>query len=416
MQIPLVVYGWLDGFASVGDVADTITTLVLLAAGVLIYRTFRERYLFFWIIGWSAYLLYRVSLARAWELGYPPYMVALTYASFLISSALFAAAVFDYLNRKQWFVYLTGATVLAIGIATVRCFWFPSSIALESTVQLLYRLGTFAAGLQLAIYSRGRRQLSPWLMAMMLLLVHIDFDVVKASDHNLLDTLIENLLGLSMLVLVLDESRTRTRRLEVVNEVINSMASADDENVVTLVALQNLKRLMGATSAWFRLLSGDYLEMRAHVGLSDRFLRTRWRIPAGDQVGQGVVRAGHPVILNRRNSDGDLRQSLEDEQYDHIVVIPVQGKASIIGILALASAHFRRYKEDELRFLISAARQLGIAIENLQLISKILRSQRQWANTFDALPDPIFVHDEQFRVLKANRALLNKVGMSAETV
>src|SRR5512147_2202147 len=122
MQIPLVVYGWLDRLAPVGNVADTITTLVLLVAGILIYRTFRERYLFFWIIGWSAYLLYRVSLNRAGELGYPPYMVALTYLSFLISSALFAAAVFDYLNRKRWFVCLAIVTVVAMAIATVRAY------------------------------------------------------------------------------------------------------------------------------------------------------------------------------------------------------------------------------------------------------------------------------------------------------
>jgi PAS domain S-box-containing protein len=416
MEIPLVVYGWLDRLVPVGNVADTITIFVLLIAGVLIYRTFRERYLFFWIIGWSAYLLYRLSLDRTAALSYPPYMVALTYISFLISSALFAAAVFDYLNRKRWFVYLAAITVLAMMIATVRAYRLPSSYLLEAVVQLLYRIGTFAAGIQLAIYSRGRRQLSPWLMVLVLLLVHIDFDVVSAHDHPGLDAFVVSLLGLSMLVLVLDESRTRTRRLDVVNGVINSMASADDENVVMLVALQNLKRLMSSTSAWFRLVSGDTLEMRAHVGLSDNFLRTRWRIPAGDQFGKMMVESGRPIILNRRNTDGDLRQSIDDERLDHIVVIPVQGKASIIGILALGRTQFRRYKEDEFCFLISAARQLGIAIENLQLISKILRSQRQWANTFDALPDPIFVHNESFHVVKANRALLNKVGMSAESV
>jgi PAS domain S-box-containing protein len=416
MQTLLVVYGWLDRLAPVGNVADTITTLVLLVAGILIYRTFRERYLFFWIIGWSAYLLYRVSLDRAWELGYPPYAVVLTYLSFLISSGLFAAAVLDYLNRRKWFVYLAIVNLSAIGVATIRGYWFPSSVALEAAVQVLYRIGTFAAGIQLALYIRGRRQLSPWLMALMLFLVHIDFDVVKPHDHRELDAIIESLLGLSMLVLVLDESRTRTRRLEVVNEVINSMASADDENVVMLVALQNLKRLMSSTSAWFRLVSGDSLEMRAHVGVSDKFLRTRWRIPTDDQFGKNVVEAGQPLILNRRNTTGELRQTLDDEHLDHIVVVPVQGKKSVIGILALASAGFRHYKEDEFRFLTSAARQLGIGIENLQLISKILRSQRQWANTFDALPDPIFVHDESFRVVKVNRALLNKVGMSAEAV
>jgi two-component system NtrC family sensor kinase len=414
MHILLVVYGWIDRLAPVGSVADTITTLVLLIAGVLIYRTFRERYLYFWIIGWSAYLLYRVCFERAQELGFPPYMVALTYISFLLSSALFAAAVFDYLNRKRWFVYLLCTTVLAVAVATLRAYWLPTSFTLEATVQILYRLGTFAAGLQLALYSRGRRQLSPWLMAVMLLLVHIDFDVVRPHDHAIVDTLIESLLGLSMLVLVLDESRTRTLRLDVVDQVIGSMGTADDENVVMLTALQNLKKLMSAKAAWFRLVDAETLEMRAHIGLSDAFLRLRWRIPLADHFGQSVMESVEPAILTRRNTSGEMRQSLEAEGLDHVIVIPVRGKTSVIGMVALASGQFRRYREDELRFLTSASRQLGIAIENRQLITKILRSQRQWANTFDALPDPILVHDEKFNIVKVNRALLNKLRLAPE--
>ncbi len=416
MEFALVVYGWLARLARVDNLADTITTLVLLTAGLLVYRTFRERYLFFWIIGWSAYLLYRLSLDRASRLGFPPSAVALTYIAFLVASGLFAAAVFDYLNRRRWLMPLGAATLLAIGVATLRVYRFPSSVMGEAIVQVLYRVGTFAAAIQLASYSRGRRQISPWLMAAMLFLIHIDFDITQPHAHADFDVLIESLLGLGMLILVLDESRVRSRRLNIVNEVINSMASADDENVVMLVALQQLKRLMSGKSAWFRLLVGNSLEMRSHTGLSDTFLRTRWRIPADGQIGHSLVEAGSPIILNRRNTTDDLRLCLEVEHYDHIVVIPVQGKASVIGIVAIASSQFRRYKDDELQFLSSAAKQLGIAIENLQLINKILRSQRQWANTFDALPDPIFVHDETFRVVKVNRALLNKVGLAPDVM
>ena len=35
--------------------------LVLLAGGMLVYRSFRERYLLLWIQGWTAYLVYRFA-------------------------------------------------------------------------------------------------------------------------------------------------------------------------------------------------------------------------------------------------------------------------------------------------------------------------------------------------------------------
>src|SRR3954469_23211362 len=130
MQIPLAVYGWLDRLAPVGNVADTTTTLVLLVAGVLIYRTFRERYLFFWIIGWSSYLLYQISLTHAEELGYTAWSVALTWIAFLISSGLFAAAVFDYLQRKRLFMLVAASAISAAVVATYKAYYVPQSDAL----------------------------------------------------------------------------------------------------------------------------------------------------------------------------------------------------------------------------------------------------------------------------------------------
>ncbi|HWR15588.1 MAG TPA: PAS domain S-box protein [Terriglobales bacterium] len=417
MLSALVAYGWLERLATVDNLADTASTLVLLTAGVLIYRTFRERYLFFWITGWSAYLLYQIGATQTWGGAYSRSTVVLTYAAFLISAGLFASAVFDYLQRRRWLIVVGASTAAAMAIVVWKVCLPNSPVEqLEWVFQILYRVGTFSAAILLVRFSRGRRQASPWVMSVMLFLMHIDFDISTAQDHANFDLLIQSLLGLSMLLLVLDESRTRTRRLDVVNEVIGTVATAEDEHAVMLVALQQIKRLMSAKAVWFRLIVGDQMEMRAHVGLTDAFLRTRWRIPLEGPYGSELIQGGEPIILYRRNQHQQILETLHGEKLDHMVVIPVQGKATVIGILVVGNSHSRHYRPDELRFLAAAARQLGIAIENLQLIAKILRSQRQWANTFDALPDPILVHDDSHRIIKANRALLNKLGTSQEAV
>jgi two-component system NtrC family sensor kinase len=424
MAYALVAFNWLDRLASVDYLADTASTFVLLGAGILIYRTFRERYLFYWIIGWSSYLLYQLGLERTLEEGFKAPNVTLAYAAFLISAALFSAAVYDYLRRPRVLLLVVLPAALAICLATLRAFFLPTSAPLEWAIQILYRVATFTAAFQLALFSRGRKQLSAWLMAGMLLLVHIDFDITQPHSHFGFDVLINSLLGLSMLVLVLDESRIRNRRLNVVNEIINAMARADDENVVILAALQQLRDLMGGTAAWFRLINGPDLEIRAHMGLSDEFLQKRWRIPLAGEVGHRVLRNEDVTIHTRRNTAGDHQQVLISEGFDHIISIPVQGKAAVIGMLSIGTTKVRHYRADELKFLSGASKQLGVAVENLQLISKIMRSQKQWANTFDAMPDPIIVHDENHLIVKANRALLNKlsvpfsqiVGRSCEAV
>jgi two-component system NtrC family sensor kinase len=415
MILALVVFGSLERLAVVNYLADAITTLVLLGAGLVVFRIFKERYLFFWISAWCPYLLYRLLLDRAGEQGYPPTTVALTYTAFLISNALFAASVFDYLQRKQWFKIVAGCTAAAIVLSIVRAYWFPQSDLIEAAVQILYRVGTFAAALQLASYNRGRHQLSPWFMAGILVFVHIDFNIASPHTHSGFDTLVETVLGLSMLVLLLDESRSRTQRLDLVRDIIN-VTAGQDARLVMQGAMVRFQRYMRAKAAWFRVLAGETLEMQAYVGLSDEFVSERLRIPVNSILRQQVQEHEVPAILHKEAAEPDLQFFFQSEQFDHIILIPLRGKTSVIGVIAIGMPKQRRYKKDELLFLSAVAKQLGIAFENRNLLSRILRSQKQWANTFDALPDPVLVHDENYTIIKVNRALLNKVSRSPESV
>jgi PAS domain S-box-containing protein len=52
---------------------------------------------------------------------------------------------------------------------------------------------------------------------------------------------------------------------------------------------------------------------------------------------------------------------------------------------------------------------MGIAVENLRLLEQVIRSQRQWMDTFDSIQDPILVHDTEFRILRMNQALLSRL-------
>ena len=118
------------------------------------------------------------------------------------------------------------------------------------------------------------------------------------------------------------------------------------------------------------------------------------------------------------------RPYLKQEKFHHVVMVPVLGKKSVIGTLALGSRHRIHYSPDEMEFLTTTAHQLGLAVENLRLVEQILRSHRQWTNTFDSIHDLVLLHDSEFRVMKANHALLERlhqapadvVGQLCETV
>jgi len=60
--------------------------------------------------------------------------------------------------------------------------------------------------------------------------------------------------------------------------------------------------------------------------------------------------------------------------------------------------------------------QLAIAVENFRLLEQVLRSQRQWINTFDSIHDIILAHDADFRIVKANQVLLEHLGQAPADV
>src|SRR5689334_9003199 len=82
-------------------VAEESTLLVLLAGAVLLYRSFREKYLVLWIIGWTVYGLAKLFALLGNSAGTLVPWSALANASFVFAIGLFAASVFLYVQRKH---------------------------------------------------------------------------------------------------------------------------------------------------------------------------------------------------------------------------------------------------------------------------------------------------------------------------
>src|ERR1700693_3619794 len=73
--------------------------LILLAASLLVFRTFRERYLLIWTLGWLAYFVSRWTLREPGSL--PRYLMAISQAEFVLAVCLFAAAIFVYTHSRK---------------------------------------------------------------------------------------------------------------------------------------------------------------------------------------------------------------------------------------------------------------------------------------------------------------------------
>src|ERR1700689_392772 len=129
-----------------------------------------------------------------------------------------------------------------------------------------------------------------------------------------------------------------------------------------------------------------------------------------------MLARGKPVAASRNAAGSEDAELLKAEKLRYVVMVPVLGKKSPIGLLVLGSSGTRKLTGEELEFLETCGRQLGIAIENFRLLEQALRSQRQWRNTFDSVHDIILAHDADFRIIKANQTLLEQIELASADV
>jgi len=388
--------------------ARETAVLVILAACLLVFRTLRERCLLLWMAGWVAYLGSHYALASNLH-----YNQAIGDAAFIVSVSFFAAGTLIYSHAKTFLAPLLGIAIALILFAFAQAFWWPDSQTLRFALEFSYRMLTFGSAVQVLHFRRRRKELGAWILCVGLLALHLPWKPVSSRLPEGAGILLDIALGLGMLLVALEESRLHTRRLLTLNALTTSIARAGQNANLPAPALKQLNELMSGDAAWFRLAQNHRLALFQQTGLSLEFLRSRASIPDDDAV-ERLPQENHPIILSRAALDSVPQFAAED--FSQLVIATVPGRKGTVGSLVLGHRKAKSHAPDELNFLTSCAQQLGLALENFHLVEEILRSHRQWSNTFESIQDLVLLHDSEFRILKANPALLRELKKSHSDV
>jgi PAS domain S-box-containing protein len=395
--------------------AAELALLILLGAFLFALRAFRETYFKVWVLGWIAFVASRLS-EHCFAARIPaPFDMVAVQGAFLIAVGLLAGAILLYTRSRDLLLPLTVITPILVGFAGVRILFWPDSLPLRVAVEVGYRIILLTASIALLRARRGRWEPSAWLLALCLPLLHLSWspftDRIPAAAFLAADIA----LALSMLLLVLEEARTRMRNLYAVQAITASIATAQQYGNVVQSAVEELQRLTRTKAAWFRLIEGEHLVATHAVGLSSDFLRDAGFAELNDET-QKLFALAAPQVTTREAAGPEPEACLAAEKIRQLVRIPVVGSKSPIGLLLLGSSRSRQWTPEELESLQSCAKQLAVAVENFRLLEQVLRSQRQWINTFDSIHDIILAHDADFRIIKANQVLLEQLGKAAADV
>jgi PAS domain S-box-containing protein len=244
-------------------------------------------------------------------------------------------------------------------------------------------------------------------------LTHPFFLLRVAFDH-----LLNVSLGIAMAVLVLESARARSDELNDKMRRLSLLTAASTQTLSVREVLEqvlgHLVESLGATHGIVRLLEGEgraaQLVARASVGFQQAYLKTHERVAVAEPWVQRVLQKDCLFLRSDEEVDAKERARMEESGVSESISLALPGKDGPVGIISVGSFQSVRFQRDEISYLVNIANLLGLTLQNVRLFEQVATVQQQWAYTFDSIGDPIFVHDLEFRILRANQRLGHLLG------
>jgi PAS domain S-box-containing protein len=402
-------------------------SIVLLVLFILFRKDHHSDYFRPWLAGWLVFTV--TAFCNALAVITPvPAVALLSIIGHVVASLLFLVAVQQYIKgteRLHWpVVSFLAVLVLAVYYAETR---EPGSLNSPHWPTALAESAIFlAAGWMLWRSRKKQEGYGAELLAGVLIasgLHGLDRPLWTESPVYLLrlafDGLLGVALGVAMVVVVLESSRSRTdvlndkmRRLTLLTAA--STQSLSVQEVLYSVLLQVVESL-NATHGIVRLIEGEgpvaQLAVRASVGFGEAFLAQHPTLPITEPWAAKLFQEGASdfLCLYPENAP-EVWPRIAEPGVTEMVAIVLRGKAGPLGIICVGSNRVEHFQPDEIAYLVNIANLLGLTLQNVRLFEQLATVQKQWAYTFDSIGDPIFVHDSQGRILRANQRLSHLLG------
>ncbi|MFB3816778.1 MAG: response regulator [Candidatus Methylomirabilales bacterium] len=210
----------------------------------------------------------------------------------------------------------------------------------------------------------------------------------------------------------------RTSQLEAIRAVTAEITRELDLPTLLGLITQRAIELVGGQAGMVLLWSEAEQALLPHAWRGHGDWLGELRVPLGRGLVGGVARRRRGMIVNEyRDWAGAAPEILERTEIRAILAEPVLYHDRLIGVIAVSSTEpGRRFLEDDLRALRLLANPAAIAIENARLFGEASRVKTEWENTFNATVDLIAVLDPAARVVRANRAFLQRHAAAGDGV
>jgi formate hydrogenlyase transcriptional activator len=210
-------------------------------------------------------------------------------------------------------------------------------------------------------------------------------------------------------------------RLKLILDLSNQVVSNLEFHDLLVAASSSVRRIMHCDAAAVMLADDDGTHLRVHAldfPESRGIFTEGVNVPIDGTMPGDSFKSGTPIVVNRLDPDEippEMYAKAVGEGLHSFCDIPLISKSRMLGVLAVAKRQENAFDSDEVSFLIQAANQVAIAVENALAYGKIAELTDRLAQEKLYLEDEIR-GEQDFEGIVGQSSALRHVLSLVETV
>ena len=157
----------------------------------------------------------------------------------------------------------------------------------------------------------------------------------------------------------------------------------------------------------------EVLVLKAQRGLAEPLQTSCARVPFGRCL-CGRAAASGEVMFAAHVDERHETSYKGITPHGHYCVPILTSTKRVLGVINLYVEDGHAFDTEDTMFLLTTANVLAGIIERKQVDERLERAAEEWSSTFDAISDLVSIHDENFKIVRVNRAFATTFGKGPE--
>jgi len=211
--------------------------------------------------------------------------------------------------------------------------------------------------------------------------------------------------------------RDRQASLEALYPASQMLTASLDLSMVLTAILEQAATSVGATKSGLYLLDSELeLVQQFHrTGDSDLPRETLDAILKSGAAGWAISHV-EPVLVHDTSDDPRWVEVREDTTSRSALLVPLIGRAGVVGVLALAHDSVGHFTAEHVEMLSALAAQAAIALDNARLYDQARKERQKLLAIVDSSADAVIVTDNDEHITMANVVAGRLLGLRPDAI